>query len=167
MQSFVSELIRILQEEVGSLHKLLELVDEEQETLVRNDAEGLASNVARQEALLGEAEALERRRLEVTEALSRHLRVAPEELTISRLMDLVEEAHSAEIRKLQHTLLDAYQKIEEANRDNELLIRQSMEYITRTLDVLTAYPTRERTYERSGHVREVQHRPPKMVDQKI
>ena len=167
MQSLVSKLIGIIHEEVRSLHKLLELVDEEQETLVQNDAEKLVDNVARQETLLGEAENLEKRRLQVTEQLSRKCMVAPGELTMSRLTDLVEEAHSAELKTLQHNLLDAHQKIEETNRNNELLIRQSMGYITRTLDVLTACPPQETTYERSGRVQEVQHRQAKMVDRRI
>jgi flagellar biosynthesis/type III secretory pathway chaperone len=167
VQSSVSELIGIIHKEIRLLHNLLELVNEEQQTLLLNDAEGLVENLTRQEALLEEADQLEKRRLHVTDALSRKLRVAPEELSMSRLMDLVEEAHSAELGKLRQTLLEAHQKIGETNRNNELLIRQSMGYIARTLDVVTASPPRETMYERSGYVRGMPHRQPKMMDQRI
>ena len=167
MQSSISELIGIIHKEMRLLQNLLELVNEEQETLVRNDAEGLVDNLTRQEAFLHEADQLENQRLRLTERLSRKLRVTPEELSMSRLMDLVEEAHSTELGKLQQTLLEAYQKIGETNRNNELLIRQSMGYIERTLDVVTASSPRETTYERSGYVRDIPHRVPKIMDQKI
>ena len=167
MQSAVSELIEIIHKEMRLLHNLLELVNDEQQTLLRNDAEGLVGNLTRQEALLEKAEQLEKQRLRVTEVLSRKLRVAPEELSMSRLMDLVEEAHSTELGKLQQTLVEAHQKIGETNRNNELLIRQSMGYIARTLDVVTASPPQETTYERSGYVRGMPHQKPKMMDQRF
>ncbi|MCK5118785.1 MAG: flagellar protein FlgN [Candidatus Latescibacteria bacterium] len=167
MQSAVSELIEIIHKEMRLLHNLLELVNDEQQTLLRNDAEGLVGNLTRQEALLEKADQLEKQRLRVTEVLSRKLRVAPEELSMSRLMDLVEEAHSTELGKLQQTLVEAHQKIGETNRNNELLIRQSMGYIARTLDVVTASPPQETTYERSGYVRGMPHQKPKMMDQRF
>ena len=167
MQSAVSELIEIIHKEMRLLHNLLELVNDEQQTLLRNDAEGLVGNLTRQEALLEKADQLEKQRLRVTEVLSRKLRVEPEELSMSRLMDLVEEAHSTELGKLQQTLVEAHQKIGETNRNNELLIRQSMGYIARTLDVVTASPPQETTYERSGYVRGMPHQKPKMMDQRF
>ncbi|MCK5329274.1 MAG: flagellar protein FlgN [Candidatus Latescibacteria bacterium] len=167
MQSAVSELIEIIHKEMRLLHNLLELVNDEQQTLLLNDAEGLVGNLTRQEALLEKADQLEKQRLRVTEVLSRKLRVAPEELSMSRLMDLVEEAHSTELGKLQQTLVEAHQKIGETNRNNELLIRQSMGYIARTLDVVTASPPQETTYERSGYVRGMPHQKPKMMDQRF
>ena len=149
----VVRLIEIINAEIRSFNQLLELLQAEQVAIVDDDVEGIEASVAQQQELSGEAQMLEAERIQVTEEMSSCLGLEPESLSLNRLIQLLERNQGEELAGMRGVLLDLNAKIRKANENNAFLIRQSMRYTDRCLDILTGQPVSQRTYGKFGRTR--------------
>lgn len=84
-----SELVGVLSREARLAHELLEILQLDQQRIVRHDVEGLeVSNRAKEELVLG-FQALEQTRLELTARLGSELGLPADELRVSRICPLL------------------------------------------------------------------------------
>ena len=149
----VVRLIEIINAEIRSFNQLLELLQAEQGTIVDDDVEEIEASVAQQQEISGEAQMLEAERIQVAEEMSRCLGLEPESLSLSRLIRVLERNQGEELASMRGVLLDLNAKIRKANENNAFLIRQSMRYTDRCLDILTGQPVSQRTYGKFGRTR--------------
>ena len=149
----VVRLIEIINAEIRSFNQLLELLQAEQVAIVDDDVEGIEASVAQQQEISGEAQMLEAERIQVTEEMSSCLGLEPESLSLNRLIQLLERNQGEELAGMRGVLLDLNAKIRKANENNAFLIRQSMRYTDRCLDILTGQPVSQRTYGKFGRTR--------------
>ncbi len=149
----VVRLIEIINAEIRSFNQLLELLQAEQVAIVDDDVEGIEASVAQQQEISGEAQMLEAERIQVTEEVSSCLGLEPESLSLNRLIQLLERNQGEELAGMRGVLLDLNAKIRKANENNAFLIRQSMRYTDRCLDILTGQPVSQRTYGKFGRTR--------------
>ena len=149
----VVRLIEIINAEIRSFNQLLELLQAEQVAIVDDDVEGIEASVAQQQELSGEAQMLEAERIQVTEEMSSCLGLEPESLSLNRLIQLLERNQGEELAGMRGVLLDLNAKIRKANENTAFLIRQSMRYTDRCLDILTGQPVSQRTYGKFGRTR--------------
>ena len=149
----VVRLIEIINAEIRSFNQLLELLQAEQVAIVDDDVEGIEASVAQQQEISGEAQMLEAERIQVAEEMSRCLGLEPESLSLSRLIRVLERNQGEELASMRGVLLDLNAKIRKANENNAFLIRQSMRYTDRCLDILTGQPVSQRTYGKFGRTR--------------
>tara|TARA_B100001123_G_scaffold255513_1_gene284981 strand:- start:241 stop:744 length:504 start_codon:yes stop_codon:yes gene_type:complete len=149
----VVRLIEIINAEIRSFNQLLELLQAEQVAIVDDDVEGIEASVAQQQEISGEAQMLEAERIQVTGEMSSCLGLEPESLSLNRLIQLLERNQGEELAGMRGVLLDLNAKIRKANENNAFLIRQSMRYTDRCLDILTGQPVSQRTYGKFGRTR--------------
>ena len=149
----VVRLIEIINAEIRSFNQLLELLQAEQVAIVDDDVEGIEASVAQQQEISGEAQMLEAERIQVTEEVSSCLWLEPESLSLNRLIQLLERNQGEELAGMRGVLLDLNAKIRKANENNAFLIRQSMRYTDRCLDIMTGQPVSQRTYGKFGRTR--------------
>ena len=135
MNTLVSQLIEVINKEISCLERFLTLLSEEQEFLVEKDIDSLRKSIEEQEKTIQDERKLEEARIKLTDSLAGNLKIDKEEVNISKLIELVEESYSTELRQLQSTLASLYAKLERQRKKNEFLIRQSMKYVDKSIKV--------------------------------
>lgn len=149
----VIELIDIIHEEIRLFNVLLDLLQEEQRAIVEDDLEEIGTSVDRQQQIAREAHLLEARRGQVVESLSRRLDMAPDSVSLGRLIQVLESDQGEELAWMRETLLELNQKIRAVSENNAFLIRQSMRYTERCLDILIGRPIGKGMYGKFGRAR--------------
>ena len=149
----VVKLIETINAEIRLFHELLNLLKQEQAAIVEDDLEGLDASVAQQHQIAAEAQLLEAERIHVVEELSNGLNMEQGNRTLSRLIGVLESEQSEELAHMRKTLLDLNEKIRATNENNAFLVRQSMRYTERCLDILSGQPAGQNVYGQFGKAR--------------
>ena len=163
MQVKINKLIDTINKEVLCMQNFMTLLTEEQEFLVKGDIKSLQKSVGEQERTILEAEKLERERIRQTDEVALTLKLKKDEVNLSKLVQLVEESYSVQIKELQRTLVHLYEKVERQRRKNEFLIRQSMGMVDRNMKFILGVEDSKPTYTKPNGKTAVAH-PRKMVD---
>jgi len=143
LNTLVSQLIEVIQREILCLEKFLTLLSEEQKFLVENDVDSLRRSIEKQDEAIRDERQLEETRIKLTDSLAGKLKIGKEEVNISKLIELVEESYSTDLRELQSTLASLYARLERQRKKNEFLIRQSMKYVDKSIKVFLGLETKE------------------------
>jgi len=149
----VIELIDIINEEIRLFNHLLQLMQEEQTALVEDDLAGIDASVMGQQQVATEAHLLEARRLQVVAELSMRMNGVGENVNLARLIEVLEGGQGEELGRMRETLLELNQKIRSVSENNAFLIRQSMRYTDRCLDILAGQPLGQGMYGKFGRTR--------------
>ncbi|MFH1567312.1 MAG: flagellar protein FlgN [Gemmatimonadota bacterium] len=152
-KSQVVQLIEVVNQEVRAFHRLLDLLRQEQAAIVEDRLEAIEQVAELKGAIVEEAGRLEAERLSLVRELSGSLNMAPGNVSLLRLIDAVESHHGAELARMREALLDVNQKIRATNENNAFLIRQSLRYTERCLDILMGSPKERGMYGKFGRAR--------------
>ncbi len=134
------KLIEVINAEIRVFNHLLEVLQQEQRALLDDDLAGIGASIAAKQEAAEEARQLEAERALVVRKLSGQLDLDPGNSTLARLIGAVEGWQGEELARMRQTLLELNQKIRAANESNAFLIRQSMRYTERCLDILAGQP---------------------------
>jgi len=137
LDALIMQLVDIIRREVDAFQSLLESLEHERDALVHHEIQALAAASAAQQALTAASAQLEAERVQVVKRLSAVLQEDADSLTLKRLIERVRGAHSDRLREMRETLIALQQKIRKANRHNAMLIKQSMKYVDKSLQILT------------------------------
>ncbi|MEW6749566.1 MAG: flagellar protein FlgN [Candidatus Latescibacterota bacterium] len=154
----VVELVELINEEIRLFDHLLDLLHAQQEAIVANDLEALEASVQEQQRVAAEARRHEARRSRVVDELSGRLEVQAGPGGLRRLIGVLESGPGEELARMRQTLIDLNRRIRAASDNNAFLIRQSMRYTERCLDILTGQAGGRGLYGRSGKTRRGQER---------
>ncbi len=146
MEQKILQLIKLIGEEVVIFETFVELLNRQQEALVANDMELLATVTQEQEQLALTTSQAEKRRSELVRSLSQELNRDSNDINLTELAKLVAEPELNQLRTLQSTLTGLHGQISTIKSRNDFLIRKSMEYINNTLTCLSAAGEKEATY---------------------
>ena len=151
--SLIIELIEVINEEIRVFGDLLDLLQTEQSAIVGDDAAGIEETAAQKHTALEDAQRQEARRQRLVCELSEGLEVAPERVDLSCLIQAVGGERGEELARMRDMLLELNQKISATNENNAFLIRQSLRYTDRSLDILTGHPGDRGMYGNLGKPR--------------
>ena len=149
----VMELVDVINDEIRLFSDLLALLQEEQRAVVENDIPALEANVMAQAQTARETHLLEARRAQVVQQLSQRLDNTPEDVSLSRLIELLDGEGGEELARMRGTLLELSDKVRHVSANNAFLIRQSMRYTERCLDILTGHSPAKGMYGQFGRAR--------------
>jgi uncharacterized protein YeeX (DUF496 family) len=135
LSAWASKLIEVINQEITCLENFLTLLSEEQKFLVENDVNSLRRSLGDQEKVVRDAQKLENERIRLTDSLAKELKIDKGKVNISKLIELVEESYSTKLRELQSTLSSLYAKLERQRKKNEFLIKQSMKYVDKSMNI--------------------------------
>ena len=145
----VLELIEVLEREASLFETFLELLERQQEALVKNDVDVINDVTLKQREKTMESVALSRRREELVKELSSDGSVA-DNLTISRLIATVSSGQAVELARLRDNILGLNDKIEKVRSQNGLLIDNSRKNIMKTMEMLGRIRRPENGYHKEG-----------------
>lgn len=152
MNADVLELVEIIQLEVGAFEALLETLTQEQVALVTQDLSGIEEAVTNQQTLVERARALESARIKVVERLKVSDDKAPESVTLRDLIERIESPQAQKLREMREQLLTIQEEIRRVNQHNSALVKQSMKYVDKSLQILTSAGPSPGVYGQSGKV---------------
>ena len=129
MEPLVKELLEVIVQETQLLEDfLVALVD--QEKLLRNyKLSSLTRSWEKERESLSLAKSLERKRLDITQKLSKRFKIDKNKFDFSLLSELLEESSCTKLEELQRILLDLCQKVELQRKKNQQLIRKSSGFL--------------------------------------
>lgn len=145
----VLELIEVLEREASLFETFLELLERQQEALVKNDVDTINEITLIQREKTMESTALSRRREELVKELSSDGSVA-ENLTISRLIATVSSGPAAELARLRDSILGLNAKIDRVRSQNCMLIDNSRKNIMKTMEMLGRIRRPDNGYHKEG-----------------
>ncbi len=143
-----SKLILLLKDEIACSKKIKELLDQEKKYLVRGNMPEFEETVTQKEIAVLELEKLEKQRLLLIRDLCQELAVSPEKLSLKVLIKHASALHRKMLTELRAHYRELLGTVKEANQRNNLLLRNSIQYVEYTLNLVTK--GKDATYGKSG-----------------
>ncbi|MDD3732102.1 MAG: flagellar protein FlgN [candidate division Zixibacteria bacterium] len=145
----VNKLIEIISKEAALFESFLELLERQKEMLVANDLKGLNEVVECQREKLIESKLLNKQREELVAAIKAS-RAIDGDLTVTRLLKLVDENQASRLTQLRDIINSLNEKITDARNANAMLLNHSREFIARTMEMLSKINNPDNIYARDG-----------------
>ncbi|HWR81838.1 MAG TPA: flagellar protein FlgN [Candidatus Deferrimicrobium sp.] len=145
----VDRLIDILTREATLFESFLELLEQQRQALVANDVDHLNRITELQREKLIESRLLDRRREEAI-AQIRAAGAVDTDLTITRLLEMVEGDQAQELSRLRDLILSLSDSINHTRDQNAMLLNRSREYIARTMSLLSRISSPGSVYGSGG-----------------
>jgi len=134
MKDLVDNLIILIRDEEDILEQFLNCLTRQKDHIVANQVDLFDETVQEQERLITRIRELEAGRIEVVKSIAR-VAGTEDDLTIARLIELNLGETSEELRSLKKTLAGLIERVKRANRVNQYLIKRSLSFIQRSIDM--------------------------------
>jgi hypothetical protein len=144
----INQLIEIISREAALFESFLELLQRQKELLVTNDLDGLRQITERQHEKLIESRILNKQREELVARIKASQSIDGD-LTVSRLLTLVDQNQAEQLRQLRDLIIELNEKINSTRNTNAMLLNQSREFVAKTMTMLSKMNNPEPTYTRS------------------
>lgn len=147
------DLLGTLEELVRLYRVLLETVRREKEILVASQLDDLNENNRAKEAILVKIQVVNEQREQQAQNLSRALNINPQQEP--RLLELARYTsgeNSDRLRNFHSVLEILVKRVQELNKENELLVRSALQHITGAMKAIREDLGEKPTYQRKGEV---------------
>ena len=128
MRQLLADLCGLLSEQKSVLEDMLRLSHEERRVIIGGEAELLEDVVRRELKALSKLNAIEKKRTELHEAISKQFGLPVGDLNVSSIARRAEPDERAAIKKLQTELTALLKQHTEMNMENRELIKAHIEY---------------------------------------
>jgi hypothetical protein len=149
----INRLIEIISREAALFESFLDLLQEQKEMLVSNNVAGLNRVTERHQEKLIESRLLSRQREQLIEQI-KAANAIDGDLTVTRLLELVDENQAGRLLELKELILSLNDEINRTRNSNAMLLNQSREFIAKTMAALSRINHPHKTYAPAGAARE-------------
>ena len=150
MELLLNDLLGLLEGEIGLYASMLLALQKEKKAIVDSNHEELNETGREKENLFLKIRILEEQRLSVLEKLARNLGQLAQDLTLSKLSQLVQEPQSTQLVDCHSTFLSLAQSIQEINLSNKALLTHSLDLVKGSLSLLSDLLSSNPVYYRTG-----------------
>jgi hypothetical protein len=130
-----TELRRMIDKQRQSFMMLHELLKTKEKAIIKGDTEKLSKIIKDEEEIIKSADELEKKRLELVLACMGREKNPP---TLSELLEVAPEFEKANIEKSALDLMRSLTDVAAANRGNAELVKESMNFVTYFLNLITS-----------------------------
>jgi len=137
MAGMMEQLVEILGEQTQRYEELLGLSLEKRDVIVKNDVESLQKLNHLENMVISQNQKLEKRRQELVADMAIVLNEKEDNLTISRMIELMEgkeEAHA--LTEARDRIRSVIEELSEVNVQNGQLVQNALEYIEYTTNLI-------------------------------
>lgn len=145
----INKLIDIIGREAAVFESFLSLLEKQQRMLVENNVDGLNEVTDLQRELMVKSQILNNQRLDVISQIKETQNIDGD-LTVSRLIKLVEETQANRLSELRDSILNLNEKINKTRNSNAILLNRSREFINHTMEMLSKISAPQAGYNSSG-----------------
>lgn len=149
IEKLLDGLISVIGDEAQVFETFLDLLERQQRALVDNNLDELHMVTSRLQQVVLQSQQLEKFRSDTVEEIRRR-GGAETDMTVSQICDMADTGRSGQLRTLRETVLNLYSQIEEMRMRNGLLVRQSMEQIRNTMEMIGRIPAQKEIYQSQG-----------------
>lgn len=129
LEKNITDITGILEREIRSFEKILELLILEEKCLVECDVVALADILARQEDIFSSIACLEKSRNELLDKAAEKLGVSSEDVNVSMLKEHVDGTTKQALTEAGHVLSSLNEQIQRKKATNTMLINQSIMFV--------------------------------------
>ncbi|WP_418791025.1 flagellar protein FlgN [Phosphitispora sp. TUW77] len=137
MEKILTGLLENMMSQFELYQRVLSLASEKKSVLVKGDIHQLERITKEEEGLILQVGRLEEQRLSLQRDIAGHFALSAADLTVSDIIDRVEEPISAQFRHVVENMTDVLKKLAETNEANTELVRNSLEFVNFYFNVLT------------------------------
>jgi len=148
----VEKLIEILGKEAEVYRNLKEISDKKTNVIVEGKVSELENIIKLEQSLVVQIGKLEDRREELVSQLSKELDIKPADLTVSELVKHLDKEQAAKLESCQDIMVNIMNELKNTNELNSRLIKNSLEYIDFSINLVAAAGSSDNNYGNSGHV---------------
>lgn len=138
MPSLIESLVEVLQKQTEVYKELLQQSQQKTEMIVKNDIEAIKISTEKEESIIRKAAKLDLKREEFIKQIGEVLKISPNQITISDLITVLEKAPTDQkaLEQTQEEMLEVLQDLQKVNENNKQLIRQSLDYISFSVNLI-------------------------------
>jgi flagellar biosynthesis/type III secretory pathway chaperone len=128
---------------------MLELAESKRQAIIDNDVDGIVQLMTRESKGVKTIEQLETKRKEIVNSFLQSRGIKSQlELTMTELARLVfDQDEKASLIQIQTRLSHTLSQLKDKNNLNQQLMKQSLDFIDLSLDLLTGKPAQDVTYQ--------------------
>ncbi len=152
MNSTLEPLIGLLKQEIGLYRSMQVIIDQEKEAAVRSDLNALNETGLEKEKILVELQKKEEQRLQLVADLADKLGYAVQDLTLSRISQLVDEPFAGRLRRVSQDFLSVLAQLQAANLRNKHIFEHSSELLRGSFNLLNELLGPNTVYYRTGTI---------------
>jgi flagellar biosynthesis/type III secretory pathway chaperone len=142
---------------------LFDLAQERHAALIAADADRLTELAGHEQPLLSRIRRLESARVQLLQPWAKQLGLEPEQLNVSRLVELASPAQAATLLAARDRLLETVSAVDEANQRNARLLNACLESVNNSVEHLLQTVQLDPRYASSG-TRASQEGGPRLTD---
>jgi hypothetical protein len=151
--SVIGRLIEVLEQETKIYDDLLKISRDKTDIIVEGKVSELENIVKLEQSYILSMSKLENVREALVEKLSSTLGLDASEMTISTLTNYANDECVKKLKTCQMTMSTLLNDLKDINSTNSKLIKNSLEYIDFSINILTAADAANNTYENTGQVK--------------
>lgn len=145
----VANLTETVEKEVKAFHALFDVLMGQQASILQGDAESVSKSNEEVERIVSETKQLENEVRGKSRILSEHFD-ADEDLSLSRIIPLVEDRYAARLSELRELLITLHAKIQRTNQRNSYLLENSLRFIDESSRILAGGISGDISYSKEG-----------------
>lgn len=150
MEHLLEKLFGLLEHATELYQSLFAVVQKEKDAVVGLNLQQLNEACKAKENLLLKLRILEERREQLMDKLAAVLNCEPRDISLIQLSNLVKEPYAGRLRICSTKLLSLIQELQEANRQNKMLLSHSLELVQGSFNLLNNVMAANPVYYRSG-----------------
>ena len=150
MELLLDDLLGLLEGEIGLYASMLLALQKEKKAIVDSNHKALNETSRKKENLFLKIRILEEQRISILKKLAQELGQSSQDLTLSKLSQLVQEPHSTRLVDCHSTFLSLAQSIQEINQSNKTLLTHSLDLVKTSVSLLSDLLSSNPVYYRTG-----------------
>lgn len=150
--ALVNELINVLEQENRVYDSILKISKSKTNIIVEGKVTELENMVKLEQSLVLQMGRLEDMREKLTGKIAVLLNIKPSEITITELMKHIKSDQAQKLKACQDTLGKAINELKNANDLNSKLIKNSLDFINFSINLVASVDAGSNNYGNTGHV---------------
>ncbi|GAB4317049.1 MAG: hypothetical protein Kow0074_05400 [Candidatus Zixiibacteriota bacterium] len=138
MRDIVEQLISVVAEEAEHCERILVLLRQQQDSLVRGDIDSLQNNLREQENSLRRSRELERRRRSLVQQVAEAVDLQEESPSLRALIATLSDDYGRRLSELRISMAAAIERVNKTKEQNRMLIERSLSNINEIIKLLAA-----------------------------
>ncbi|RCX14776.1 FlgN protein [Anaerobacterium chartisolvens] len=157
MQS-ANELINTLKQEKGVYDSVLKIAEDKTDIIIKGKVDELDKMLKQEQELVLQMAKLEDARERLVAKIFSELGITDKDMTISTLVEAMKSPYSSGLKECQSLLLDTIGRLKVKNDLNSKLIKNSLEYINFSINLIASVDSGSNNYSGSGQVSDAKKR---------
>jgi len=150
LDALLKKLYGIIETQLGHYNQLLKVAKQERQAIIQHDLDGLRKVIEGEEQLINMTRSTERERVEIGGRIADLLNIAPEQLTLTGIIESGAAPVGLNFKTLQQRILLVVEKLERVNSGNSRLLRNSISCIDRVFNSLVEPKQKATIYSHNG-----------------